>query len=126
MKTKFQLGKSYSRREISKTLGGSQQGYLPHTNNQVVCGCFRKDLNPGAPAEVLPANTDDKKRWAETFHEQKEAVPIFLKERVNYWKYSGLWRCNSIVRDSDVIAQRAKQARRTGVAMVLRLRKVRD
>jgi hypothetical protein len=84
----FKLGRCYSRKEIASKLGGGTRSYLPHKNQHVVCGCFRKDLNPDAPQEVLPANTDDKKRWAEQFASQVEAVPIFLKKRSNEWGIS--------------------------------------
>jgi len=45
----LKTGNQYSRRQIHDLLGGGIQSYLPHKNGQVVCGCFRKDLNPLAP-----------------------------------------------------------------------------
>lgn len=89
-KSGFKLGECYSRKQIAKLLGGSTQNYLPHTNGYVVCGCFRRDLNPKAPSEVLPANTDDKKRWAKQFASQADAIPIFIKMSINKWEYEGL------------------------------------
>jgi len=119
----FKLGECYSRIQIAKKLGGSTQNYLPHRNEHVVCGCFRRDLNPGAPWEVLPANTDDKRRWADQFASQTEAIPIFMKKSSNKWEYHGLWRCVSVTKDAYVIAQKSRQSRRTSISMVLKLEK---
>lgn len=119
----FILGACYSRAEIAKKLGGGTQNYLPHKNEHVVCGCFRKDLNPRAPWEVLPANTDDKKRWAEQFASQKEAIPIFIKRGSTQWEYQGMWLCVSLTKAADVIAEKCRQSGRTSVSMVLKLEK---
>src|ERR1700683_376110 len=95
----FVVGRCYSRKEIAAKVGGGTQNYLPHRNKHVVCGCFRLDLNPKAPREILPANTDDKKRWAEQLYQQREAVPIFIKKRTDKWEYQGLWRCVALTTD---------------------------
>lgn len=116
-------GESYTRKDISKVLGGGTQNYLPHKNQHVVCGCFRTDLNPRAPWEILPANTDDKKRWAEVFASQQEAIPIFLKRGSNRWEYRGLWRCVAVIKDADIVSEKSRQARRTSAAMLLKLEK---
>ncbi len=123
-RSSFRLGECYSRKEIAKTLGGSTQSYLPHRDKHVVCGCFRKDLNPGAPWEVLPADTDDKRRWAEQLALQAEAVPIFMKKGSNKWEYQGLWRCVSVIKDAATIAQKRRESGRASLSMVLKLEKV--
>lgn len=50
----LQIGRSYSRLEISKILGGSMRASLPISGGAVVCGCFKKALewNPQAPDVV--------------------------------------------------------------------------
>jgi hypothetical protein len=123
-KNNFKVGECYSRKEIAAKLGGGIQNYLPHKDGHVVCGCFRKDLNPGAPWEVLPANTDDKRRWAEQFRSQPEAVPIFLKKGSNEWEYQGRWRCVSVIKDAAIIAQKRRESGRTSLSMVLKLENV--
>jgi|SRR5580658_4292059 hypothetical protein len=122
-KNNFTVGECYSRKEIAGKLGGSTQSYLPHKNHHVVCGCFRKDLNPGAPREVLPADTDDKRRWAERLALQAEAIPIFLKKGSNKWEYQGLWRCVSVIKDAAIIAQKRRESGRDSLSMVLKLEK---
>lgn len=114
-------GRCYSRWEISQSLGGSMQEFFPHKGGYVVCGCFRRDLNPGAPSEILAGNSDNIRRWARVFASQGEAVPIFLKQGPNHWEFVGFWRCVSISEDSAEIGVCNNQAGRDDVSMVLRL-----
>ena len=122
----FVLGQCYSRKHISRTLGGGTQDYLPHKNLHVVCGCFRPDLNPHAPFEVLPGTRADIRRWSEVFQSQIEAMPIFLKRAPNRWEYQGLWRFASAVNDRRTLEQKRKEAHRTAISIVLRLDKISD
>ena len=118
----FQLDRHYTRDEISTKLGGSKQKYLPHSSGQVVCGCVRLDLNPGAPGEVLPGNSDDVIRWARVFAGQRHPVPIFIKRSTNRWQYRGDWRVSGPpIEDPREIDLRAKQTRRRDISMILRL-----
>jgi len=118
------VGRNYTRKEITKILGGSTQNYLPHKNGRVLYGCFRTDLNPGAPSEILPGNTDDIRLWAEIFGSQNEAVPIFLKKQKNCWQYVGLWRCISKSEKADDIQERKLEVGRGDISMVLKLEKM--
>lgn len=122
----FQLGRFYSRKEIAKHLGGGTQNYLPHKGKHVVCGCFRRDLNPEAPSKVLPGNSDDKRRRANKFADQPEAVPVFLKQASTRWEYVGCWRCNPPVEDPKQLAEERKRTGRGEISMILRLEKVSD
>lgn len=124
----FQLDETYTRDEISKKLGGSKQKYLPHCAGQVVCGCFRKDLNPKAPGEkpgarpeVLPGKSPDRIRWARVFAEQRYPVPIFIKESTNNWQYRGGWRVSCTIKDKCEIKLRAEETSRSDISMILRL-----
>jgi hypothetical protein len=120
----FTEGECYTRPAITQVLGGSTRDFFPHNAKHVACGCFRRDLNPEAPSEVLVGNTDNRRRWAEVFATQTEAVPIFLKERTNHWKYVGLWRCVSKSEDEALIRARNRLAGRDEISMILRLEKV--
>jgi hypothetical protein len=117
----FKEGKCYTREEISADLGGGTRDFFPHKNGHVVCGCFKRELNPDAPAVVLPGNTDAIRRWAEVFATQLEAIPIFIKKRTNEWEYVGLWRCVLKTQDADEIKMRQARAGRNEVSMVLKL-----
>jgi hypothetical protein len=118
----FQLGTLYSRDEINAKLGGSKQKYLPHRSGHVVCGCFRRDLNPNAPDEVLPGNSDDIVHWAHVFSRQQQAVPIFIKRDISQWEYVGAWKVASTpIEDVGQIAVHSKRTGRADISMILRL-----
>ena len=85
----FTLGRKYTRKEISNTLGGSEIDFLPTENGEVVCGCFRLEHNPDAPNVVLPGTGVVIERTAKIFCAQEHHVPIFIRCRVNEWEYVG-------------------------------------
>lgn len=45
----FERQKTYTREQIHAALGGNPRAYLPVKGGRVVAGCFKTDLNPGAP-----------------------------------------------------------------------------
>jgi len=124
MNEAFVEGQCYTRKKISEVLGGGTRDFFPHKKGYVVCGCFKKELNPDAPVEVLPGNTDNIRRRGEVFATQREAVPIFLKRKPNQWEYVGLWHCVLKTEDTDEIRARETRAGRDEVSMVLRLEKM--
>src|SRR5437868_2056954 len=102
--TTFQRGKTYKRAYISEQLGGGVQDYLPHLGGRITYGAFSLDLNPQAPAVVLPGDGPEIKKWARVFADQREAIPVFIKKRPNEWTYMGEYRCAELIEDSGVIA----------------------
>ena len=118
MKREFEIGECYSRDYIHQKLRGSKLEYLPHVNGVVVCGCFRKDLNPD---EVLPGDGAGIVKWADVFSRQNQAVPVFLKEASNRWRYKGKWRVDKVTRDRIEIEARNKRTGRKDISMILRL-----
>ena|SRR5688572_28078778 len=117
----FKLGRSYTRREINRVLGGNLQHYLPYLGGRILCGCFVPKLNPDAPLVVLPGRGPSIEGTAEIFAKQTEPVPVFLKQQTNAWKYVGRFTVQRRVMDKRVIRS---QERRTGrkLSQVLRLR----
>lgn len=77
---KFQLGESYTRRDIHAELGGGLVPFLPNVNGVVVAACLRIDTNPDAPHVVLPGVGPRIRASADLFSCQSAAVPTFLKE----------------------------------------------
>ena len=98
----FTTGKTYSRKEISAALGGSEVEYLPTENKRVVCGCFTLEHNPEAPDIVIPGTGRVIQREASVFCGQDYPIPIFIKRRVNAWEYVGDYKA---VRHSTVLAE---------------------
>jgi hypothetical protein len=119
----FQVGEYYTRAAICQELGGSLQAYLPYVGGTVVAGCFRGDLNPGAPNELLPGNTPHRVRWAEVFAGQTQYIPIYMKERNGRWKHAGEWRViDKVTRAADITAA-ANRTNRDDISMILVLEK---
>lgn len=118
----FQFGSCYTRQEIHEKIGGGIQDYLPHVKGKVVCGCFRKDTNPGAPDIVLPGKGRDIERWAAVFREQRNPVPIFIKQDTNEWQYVGDYLVDRWSNDKQVIAIHEPISRTGRVTSVLFLR----
>ena len=121
---KFELGRSYSRRMITQELGGNYQKFLPFHKGKVVCGLFRKDLNPDAPEEILPGDTPEIIRCAKVFAEQKHAIPVFV--RINdddlELEYVGKWKVGRAPNvDPLQLKARSKRARRGDISMILTL-----
>jgi len=119
----LKTGNQYSRKYIHDLLGGGIQDYLPHKNGQVVCGCFRKDLNPFAPDIILPGKGLEIMRWAKVFREQTYPIPIFIKQQSNAWEYVGKYKVESWTTDMAEIAKYAEYTGRNTITSVLFLKK---
>lgn len=123
MSSEFTEGKTYSREAISERLGGSRQSYLPQVNNEVVCACLRRDLNPDAPDVILVGIGEDRERKADLLSNQTDPIPVFVRERSSEWCYVGEYRFQSSTTDPEVIARHAQRAGLEGeVTRVVRLR----
>ncbi len=113
----LELGNFYDRQEISEMLGGNYQHYLPHTNGDVVCGCFDPVKNPNAPKEVLVGKSRDIEKYAKRIVEQNSPISVFIKRGSKQFEFIGNYlakrysddpeevsRKNNNVRDADKIA----------------------
>lgn len=126
---KPKLGTTYSRRAISKMLGGSQIAYLPQKDGQILCGCFDTSsrLNPGAPSEVLVGGgAPEVNRTAEMVARQPSAIPVFLRRAPSRWEYVGDYVCTRLSRDPSLLQRTLQQYphRRNGIAGVLYFKRV--
>ena len=118
----FEVGKHYTRDEIHVQVGGSVQAYLPTDGDGVVAACLRLDTNPGAPDVVLPGRGPLIESSAERFATDGNAVPTFLKDAVNRWRYVGMYRAKRRSLDVAEIEVHARRAGRIGqVSQVLYL-----
>jgi hypothetical protein len=127
------IGDVFTRQEISHLLGGSIQSYLPERDGRVVCGCFKPDddMNPNAPEEVLFGTPDESpniNRAADLVFEQGragQAIPVFLKDAPNRWRYVGDYLCIGLTRDPRVLERKlAAYPRRRTFHGVLRFERV--
>src|SRR5215207_9948527 len=119
---KPKLGEYYSREEISRMFGGSSWTYLPRDRGDVVRGCFRPDLNPKAPEEVLVGHGKLRVASAKRLVAQNKPIPIFIQRGSKQWEYIGYYRGENYSDVPSEVAQKARAANLHGqVAGVLYL-----
>lgn len=116
---RFEVGRIYTRRDITDAIGGSMVSYLPTVDGRVVCGCFSTDLNPDAPEIVLPGTGPGIEGAAKQVRRQTEPIPVFMKAGSGRWRYVGLYRPKSRVPTPEERREHARRAGRTDVTTVL-------
>ena len=80
----------------------------------IVTACLKRETNPDAPDVVLPGRGPVIEARAELFEQQGHAVPTFIKDAVNRWRYVGMYRVNRRSLDPREIAVHAARAGRSG------------
>lgn len=110
----FKLGNSYTRKYISEKLSGGIQTYFPTKGGKVTCGCFRTDMNPGAPQTILVGRKPKVIEAANIFCSQKYPIPFFIKRDSNAWEYIGNYQIKSWSEKSEVIDRYNKTEQRRG------------
>lgn len=128
MKT-LDIGNWYTRQDIHEICGGEIQSYLPQVSGKIVCGCFTKDFNPDAPAEIQVGNLPKVVKKAKIFAQQNTAVPVFMKDKSllgktkKIWEYYGLYVCEQLLDDKESLqAAEQKSQRFNELALILRLK----
>jgi hypothetical protein len=97
-------GHCYEWQEIGRLVGHEPFGFLTQVGKSIVCGCFRKDLNPNAPSIVLPGGNDS--QWvtkARLFQQQGTAIPIFVNSKDLEWEFVGQFRVKGLTQDPKEI-----------------------
>ena len=113
----FQIGRTYSRREINSKLGGSVRTSLPVSSGAVVCGCFKKEprWNPGAPEEATLGVKPRVHAAARKLSVQGGSIPLFLFKENKAWEYIGDYRCRGYSKDEKLCEQKMKENPSRGV-----------
>jgi hypothetical protein len=106
--TTFEVGRSYSRQEISAAVGGSIRSYLPLVKGRVVCGCFRPDpkFNPGAPEKITIRRAH--RREPRLVRDLAEPIPVFLRRSPGAWEYRGRYRCTGFCTEPELLRDEMK------------------
>ena len=122
---KLVVGKTYTRLQISKAVGGGElQTYLPEYNGRILAGCFDPGLNLRAPHEVDVGEGVKVIAKAETVASAQTAIPVFLKRGAGAWEYVGLYKCLCFSRERRHI--RAYKDRRGDAVGVLYFEAIKD
>jgi len=120
----FELGAMYTRRQIHDRLGGTIQGYLPQVGGRVVCGAFKRSLNPNVPDVILVGDAPNVRKGAEIFCEQGYPVPVFLKAAYNEWEHIGEYQVERWTEDATEIAKHEALSGRPYVARAMFLKRM--
>jgi len=123
---RFMEGEFYSWKELSSLMGFTPTPYLTNAKGKIVCGTFRKDLNPDAPGIVLPGKS--KAHWAQNavlLCQQSQSIPVFTKEAGLPWEYHGRFTGEGCTRNATEIAihQERAENRDEPISLVLFLQK---
>ena len=121
--SEFELGKSYTRRQIHNLVSGSVQPFLPDKGGRVVCACLTPKLNSDVPNVILVGAGGDIYRRGRMLVDQSGAIPVFLKNGSDDWHYAGEFE---VERASEVAADIAlwqAHAGRADVRIVIHMRK---
>ena len=97
------IGDTFTRRSISKLLGGSEVPFAPTKDAKVTCLCLDPERNPKAPEAILPGTGKDIERMKDQVIDQKGPFPTFLKRKVNEWEFVGEFYVTGYSIDSKMI-----------------------
>jgi hypothetical protein len=123
----LEIEEQYTRKEIAAELGGSAIEYLPQVNGKVVCACLRQDYNPKVPMVILAGLGPRVRKWAEILCTQNGAIPVFVKQKPNKWKYTGNFKVEKFSTNVQEIKEQEKDSGRTGrngISRIIYLREI--
>ncbi|MCB0274863.1 MAG: HNH endonuclease [Calditrichaeota bacterium] len=102
MKKLFSCDTPYTRGQIRDLLGGgSAQSYLPTRNGKVLCGCFDPKKNRRAPFFIDIGAGPQVKKSAQWLVDDKNIIPVFIKQASHNWRYQGEFRAAGLSYDSQ-------------------------
>lgn len=113
------LGQFYTREQIHAMYGGGKDAFLPTKNGRVVCGCFRLDTNPEAPAEIRVGVGPIRETSARTAVLQQTPFPIFLKREEGEWEYIGNYRATRYLHRGHKFLAEDERAKSEALAGIL-------
>lgn len=122
----LEIGSIYTHDFICKLFGGDTKSgtYLPQSKQTVLCGCFTKNMNPGAPEKVLVGHGPRIITRAERLEAQGGSIPVFLKQGTNQWAYQGVFELVRLSRNPADFENEAASVDRSDVIAALIFRKV--
>jgi hypothetical protein len=116
-------GRCYDWQEIGQLVGHEPCGFLTQVGQNIVCGCFRKDLNPDAPGIILPGCTDP--QWvdkARLFQQQGKPIPVFVKAECLSWEFVGKFRVEAMTQNAVEIQIHRERHHLADIGAVMFLR----
>ena len=96
------IGKLYSWKDVEEHWGG-EQTYLAKRGGRIICATLDQKKNPDAPEVMVVGHKPRNSRRGEEFCNQKEPVPLFIKEAKNKWRYKGRYGVAGFTTDQQEI-----------------------
>jgi hypothetical protein len=127
MSKRLVKGGCYHWREIGRLIGHKPCGYLTQIGQSIVCGCFRKDINPDAPSIILPGVKEP--RWldkARLFQQQNTPIPVFVKSESLQWEFVGQFQIEALTQNPIEIQIHQECHHLDGIGAVMFLREVKS
>ncbi len=115
----FVVGQTYTLDELQSALGGDRMSYLPESGGQVVCGRFKRDMNPLVPYEVWVGDPKNVQRKAARLAGQGGSIPVFIKDGPNRWFYHGRMEVVEYNTDPALATQKSPQSGRPVVGVLV-------
>jgi hypothetical protein len=86
-----------------------------------VAGCFRPDLNPGAPETVIVGTGPGIEGAAAALASQQSPIPVFVKVGPVKWEYAGQFTVKRWLREAAAVRRYALRAGRADATSIIRL-----
>ena len=97
-------GDLYSYPQTIACFGGGDRSYLPTRGGIILGGRFKPKMNPRAPDVVVVGNNPQVVEKANALGKGGYAIPVFVWERSNKWRYKGMYKCIEHSKDAVVIS----------------------
>jgi hypothetical protein len=82
---------------------------------------FRQASKPRGTDEGASRQWPAHHQAAELLRTQADAVPVFMKQGINRWKYVGMYRAVDLDTSADAIFRESRRTGRTDISCVLHL-----
>ena len=106
----FEIGSTYTRKEINAQLGGSTRACLLQSKGSVVGICYVPQMNPQAPRAIVVGHSPQKEKAAQQLAGQPTAVPVFAKKAANVYEHLGSFKGESYAAGVLLLAPAATEA----------------
>jgi len=101
-----ELGRSYTRRQIHRLVGGgSLRSFLPGRDGRILAACIVPELNLRAPFKLDIARGPRIVAASELAARTRPVLPVFLKRSPRAWQYVGRFRVGRFSRSRAAVRE---------------------
>lgn len=96
--------------------------YIRTKDNDVKALAVKTELNPDAPEIIIVGKGKIKEKNAKLFYASKKTVPLFIKQKVNQWKFFGNYKAENYFEDLETIRKYMEHRKIDEIAGILFLK----